>query len=114
MSAVDGVSDDFDITEVEALNRENVRNLVKELVRCRKRRGLSQQDLADAMDITVDVIRDIERSNGSIVDGLVSYANAEGVVVDYEVTFAEEGQTYGGEESQSAESEEPKFEDASE
>ena len=114
MTAVDGINDDFDITEVEALNRENVRNLVKELVKCRKRRGLSQQDLADAMDITVDVIREIERSNGSIVDGLVSYANAEGVVVDYEVTFAEEGQTYGGEESQSAESEEPKFEDASE
>lgn len=114
MSAVDGVSDDFDITEVEALNRENVRKLVKELVKCRKRRGLSQQDLADAMDITVDVIREIERSNGSIVDGLVSYANAEGVVVDYEVTLAEESQTYEGEESQSPESEESKFEDASE
>ena len=114
MSTVDGINDDFDITEVEALNRENVRNLVKELVRCRKRRGLSQQDLADAMDITVDVIRDIESSNGGIVDGLVSYANAEGVVVDYEVTFAEESQTYEGEESQFPESEEPKFEDASE
>lgn len=114
MSAVDGINDDFDITEVEALNRENVRKLVKELVRCRKRRGLSQQDLADAMDITVDVIHDIERSNGSIADGLVSYATAEGVVVDYEVKLAEESQSYRGEESQSPESEEPKFEGASE
>lgn len=57
---------------------------------------MSQQDLADAMDITVDVIRDIERSNGGIADGLVSYANAEGVVVGYEVTFAEESQTAEG------------------
>lgn len=114
MSAVDDINDDFDRIEVEALNSENARKLVKELVKCRKRRGLSQQDLADAMDITVDVIRDMERSNGVIVDGLVSYANAEGVVVDYEVTLAEESQTYRGEESQSPESEEPKFEGASE
>lgn len=114
MSAVDDINDDFDRIEVEALNRENARKLVKELVRCRKSRGMSQQDLADAMDITVDVIRDMERSNGVIVDGLVSYANAEGVVVDYEVTLAEESQSYRGEESQSPESEEPKFEGASE
>lgn len=96
MSAVDDINDDFDRIEVEALNRENARKLVKELVKCRKRRGLSQQDLADAMGITVDVIRDMERSNGGIVDGLVSYANAEGVVVDYEVTLAEESQTFEG------------------
>lgn len=98
MSAVDGVSDDFDRIEVESLNRENVRKLVKELVKCRKRRGLSQQDLADTMDITVDVIREIESGKGGIVDGLVSYANAEGVVVDYKVTFAEESQSAEGSE----------------
>lgn len=96
MSAVDGVSDDFDRIEVESLNRENARKLVKELVKCRKLRGMSQQDLADAMDITVDVIRDIESGKGGIVDGLVSYANAEGVVVDYEVTLAEESQSAEG------------------
>lgn len=79
MSAVDDINDDFDRIEVESLNRENVRKLVKELVKCRKRRGMSQQDLADTMDITVDVIREIESGKGSVVDGLVSYANAEGV-----------------------------------
>lgn len=96
MSAVDDINDDFDRIEVESLNRENVRKLVKELVKCRKRRGMSQQDLADTMDITVDVIREIESGKGGIVDGLVSYANAEGVVVDYEVTFAEESQSAEG------------------
>lgn len=114
MSAVDDINDDFDRIEVESLNRENVRKLVKELVKCRKRRGMSQQDLADDMDVLVDVIRDIESGKGSVVDGLVSYATAEGVVVDYKVTLAEDSQTYEGEESQSPESEEPKFEDASE
>lgn len=96
MSAVDDINDDFDRIEVESLNRENVRKLVKELVKCRKRRGMSQQDLADDMDVLVDVIRDIESGKGGIVDGLVSYANAEGVVVDYEVTFAEESQSAEG------------------
>ena len=114
MTTVDGISGDFDRVEVEALNREHARKLVKELVKCRKRRGMSQQDLADDMDVLVDVIRDIESGKGSVVDDLVSYATAEGVVLDYEVTLAEESQTYEGEESQSPESEESKFEDASE
>ena len=109
MTTVDGISGDFDRVEVEALNREHARKLVKELVKCRKRRGLSQQDLADDMDVLVDVIRDIESGKGSIVDDLVSYATAEGVVLDYEVTFAGESQSIeGGERGES------KPEDASE
>lgn len=109
MTTVDGISGDFDRAKVESRNREHARKLVKELVKCRKRRGMSQQDLADDMDVLVDVIRDIESGKGSVVDGLVSYATAEGVVLDYEVTFAEESlSAEGGERGES------KPEDASE
>lgn len=93
---VKGTSGDFDRAEVEALNRETVRKLVRELVECRKRRGMSQQDLADDMGVSVIVIREIESGKGDLVDGLVSYATTEGAVLDYELTLAGENLTSEG------------------
>lgn len=84
---------DFDRAELEERNRETVHGLVKDLVECRKRRGMSQEDLADDMGISVIVIREIESGKGDLVDGLVSYATAAGAVLDYELTLAGESPT---------------------
>jgi transcriptional regulator with XRE-family HTH domain len=64
-------------------------NLLDELVTLRKRRGMTQQDLADAMNVSQAYISQIENGRTNMVSLLIDYALEVGARLDFSVEAAE-------------------------
>lgn len=79
-------------SDASALDMEEARqNLVDGLVRIRKARGLSMQDVADELQISRQAVSKIERSNRDPrLSTLIRYAMAIGAHIDLDARLEEE------------------------
>ncbi|MEU0746555.1 helix-turn-helix transcriptional regulator [Streptomyces albogriseolus] len=74
-----GIDPDDPIVAAEVEDSEAYASLVESLVVLRKRRGLTQQDVADYMETTQSVVSDFERVGGNArYSTLQRYARAVG------------------------------------
>ncbi|MET9106794.1 helix-turn-helix domain-containing protein [Streptomyces zhihengii] len=75
-----GIDPDDPTTAAEVADSEAYADLVQALVVLRKRRRLTQQDVADYMETTQSVVSDFERAGGNArYSTLQRYARAVGV-----------------------------------